>query len=71
MGKNELCRGLGELFSRYPSVDWQGVKGVRNVLAHGYFDVDHEELFAICQNDIPQLIETIRTILEDLTNGPA
>lgn len=61
----------GELLSRYPDVKWRGVMGVRNVLAHGYFQVNAEELFAICQDDIPDLIETVKTMIEDVEHGPA
>jgi uncharacterized protein with HEPN domain len=39
----------GRLLPRYPEVDWVGVKGVRDVVAHGYFDVDEDQVFAICQ----------------------
>jgi uncharacterized protein with HEPN domain len=41
----------GHLLPRYPEVDWVGVKGVRDVVAHGYFDVDADQVFAICQQD--------------------
>ncbi|KAF0219403.1 MAG: hypothetical protein FD174_2102 [Geobacteraceae bacterium] len=61
----------GNLLERYPNVEWQGVKGVRNVLAHGYFDVDVEELYSICKNDIPVLIETVKTMVKDLKDGTA
>ncbi len=40
--------------------------GMRDVLAHGYFQVNAEQLFAICQNDIPALIETVKTMIADL-----
>lgn len=60
----------GKLFSRYP-IDWRGVMGVRDVMAHGYFDVDTEELFNICRDDVPRLIETLRTMIQDLKHGPA
>ena len=40
--------------------------GVRDVIAHGYFDVDVEQVFAICKNDIPLLASTARRMLEDL-----
>jgi len=56
----------GQLLSRYPQVEWRDVMAVRNVLAHGYFDVDTEALYAICKEDIPVLIATVRTILTDL-----
>lgn len=32
----------GELFSRYPGVKWKGAMGVRDVMAHGYFQVSAE-----------------------------
>ncbi|MES1945476.1 hypothetical protein PC39_15212 [Salinisphaera sp. PC39] len=58
----------GKLLARYPGVDWTGVKGVRDVIAHGYFDVDAEQVFAICRNDIPVLIETVLAMLNDLAD---
>lgn len=51
----------GKLLSRYPGVKWRGAMGVRDVLAHGYFQVNAEQLFDICRNDIPALIETVKT----------
>ena len=59
----------GDLFSRYPGVDWRGAIGLRDVMAHGYFDVDTEELFNICRDDIPRAIETLRTMIRDLKHG--
>jgi uncharacterized protein with HEPN domain len=56
----------GRLLARYPEVKWQGVIGVRNVIAHGYFDIDVEQVFDICQKDIPVLIETLRKMVEEL-----
>ena len=45
--------------------------GVRDVLSHGYFQVNAEQLFDICQNDIPVLIETVKTMIKDVTSGTA
>ena len=52
----------GKLFARYPQVQWRGAIGLRDVLAHGYFDVDTEQLYTICKERIPVLIETIRKL---------
>ena len=57
----------GKLLARYPQVDWSGVRGVRDAFAHGYFDIDAEEVFGICQDDVPTLIETVRKMIEDLS----
>jgi uncharacterized protein with HEPN domain len=56
----------GKFLALYPTVEWSGVKGVRNVIAHGYFEIDVEEVYSICQSDIPTLISTVRKMLEDL-----
>jgi uncharacterized protein with HEPN domain len=61
----------GKLLSRYPSVKWRGAMGVRDVLAHGYFQVNAEQLFDICQNDIPALIETVKTMIGDIEHRSA
>ena len=56
----------GKLLVRYPEIEWSGVKGVRDVIAHGYFEIDAEEIFGICQTDIPALINTVRKMIEEL-----
>ena len=56
----------GELFKNYPEIEWRGVMGVRDVIAHGYFDVDVEQVFDICQHDIPELISVVERMLGDL-----
>ena len=61
----------GKLFSRYPGIDWRGAIGLRDVMAHGYFQVNVLQLFAICRDDIPRVIETLRTMIRDLKHGPA
>jgi len=59
----------GTLFSRYPGIDWRGAMGVRDVLAHGYFQVNVHQLFGICRDDIPRLIAALRTMISDLKHG--
>lgn len=56
----------GEFLIKYPQIDWKGVKGVRDVLAHNYFDIDTEEIFKICQNDVPLLLGVVQAMLRDI-----
>jgi uncharacterized protein with HEPN domain len=58
----------GKLLARYPQVDWTGVIGVRNVIAHGYFDIDVEQVYDICLKDIPTLIETAKMMIRDIAD---
>jgi uncharacterized protein with HEPN domain len=56
----------GELLARYPEIDWAGVKGVRDVIAHEYFDIDAEQIFGICQTDIPPLFNTVKKMIDEI-----
>ena len=56
-----------ELLPLYPSVEWKEVKGVRDVIAHHYFDIDANEIFGIINNDLDSLIDAIRFFREILS----
>jgi len=45
------------LSDRYPEIDWLGIKGIRNVLAHNYFSIDPQEVYKICSTEL-QALET-------------
>ena len=48
-----------ELLPLYPSIEWREVKGVRDVIAHHYFDIDANEIFTIINNDLETLKDAI------------
>jgi uncharacterized protein with HEPN domain len=54
----------GEIRQRYPDVDWRGVAGLRDILAHAYFALDDETLWKVVRVDIPQLLNLLRQIEE-------
>jgi uncharacterized protein with HEPN domain len=56
----------GKFLEKYPDIDWKGIIGVRNVLAHDYFDIDVEQIHKICYRDIPQLKKTLEHMLEEI-----
>lgn len=51
-----------EIRQRYPEVNWRGVAGLRDVLAHAYFALDEATLWKIVRADIPQLLELLEKI---------
>jgi uncharacterized protein with HEPN domain len=57
-----------ELLPLYPTIEWKEVKGVRDVIAHHYFDIDAYEIFSIINNDFDTLKEAIRFFKEVLAN---
>lgn len=56
----------GQWLTEYPEIDWRGVIGIRNVLAHDYFDIDAEEIYKICRRDVPQLLDTVQRMLRSI-----
>jgi uncharacterized protein with HEPN domain len=49
--------------SRYPSIPWKEIVGMRNRLVHGYDAVDLDVLWDTVRIDLPQLIEELERIL--------
>jgi uncharacterized protein with HEPN domain len=54
------------LLINYPGIPWGEIKGMRNIVVHDYFNIDAEEIFNTCKEDIPKLAETIDVIISDL-----
>ena len=55
-----------KLLSTYPSIDWKGVMGVRDVIAHHYFEVDPDAVYDIIKNDLDPLKKAIDFFMEQL-----
>jgi uncharacterized protein with HEPN domain len=63
----EAAKGIPEeIRQRYPEVDWRGVAGLRDVLAHAYFALDEATLWKIVCTDVPKLLLQLGRILQDL-----
>ena len=48
----------------HPDVDWKGMAGLRDILAHAYFGLDDETLWDIVRSKVPQLQDQVRRILD-------
>lgn len=55
-----------QLLVNYPEVDWKGVMGIRDIIAHHYFDLDESIVFDVVKNRLPGLLATIDKIIDDL-----
>jgi uncharacterized protein with HEPN domain len=61
----------GKLLERFPEINWPGVKGTRDILAHDYSGIDHEEIYHICLNDLQPLKHAVIRMREELADGAA
>ena len=48
----------------YDEINWENIMRLRDVVSHHYEKIDHEIIFDICKNHLPQLIKTIRNMLK-------
>lgn len=49
----------GELLKERPEISWVDVMGIRNHIAHGYFDIDGDIIFNTVKNDLNDLQKAI------------
>jgi uncharacterized protein with HEPN domain len=55
-----------KLLCNYSSIPWKKIMGIRNIIAHHYFDVDVEVVFNIIKNDLHPLLQIIGQIKSEL-----
>lgn len=54
------------LLKNYPSISWENIMGMRNRIAHGYFEIDIDIISDALKNDIPPLLTTIKQMKNDV-----
>ena len=51
------------LASNFTEIPWRSIIGMRNHIAHGYFEIDSDVVFEAITNDIPPLLTTINNAI--------
>ena len=60
-----------QLLPTYPSIKWKQVMGVRDIIAHHYFDVDIDVIYQIIHDDLTPLLEAIRFFIKEMSERDA
>ena len=50
--------------ARHPTIEWAGMRGMRNILVHDYAGILLDQVWAVVQYRIPGLIASLHTILK-------
>ena len=58
----------GELLVLRTEIPWKRVMGMRDHIAHGYFDIDAEVVFQTIKNNISPLLKAVRFFISYLEN---
>ena len=51
----EQIKTNGLLLCQYEEVPWRNIKGMRDHIAHGYFDINVDFIWDVIQNDLTPL----------------
>lgn len=54
-----------EVRQAHPEIPWRQIVATRNVLIHGYIGIDDDVLWSIVQDDVPGLLDSLRTLLHE------
>lgn len=50
-----------EIRDKNKNINWSGIIGMRNIIAHGYFIVDSDIIWLTIQERLPELFEQIKS----------
>jgi uncharacterized protein with HEPN domain len=53
-----------EIRNKAPDIPWRQIIGMRNILIHGYFDVNWDQVWHVVANDLEPLRGKIIKLLE-------
>ena len=64
----KLLKDYGQFLDQHPDVPWRSMKGMRNRIAHGYFEIDLDVVWETVKTALPQLLEYLPDIRKNSDN---
>ena len=55
-----------QLLPLRPEIPWKAVKGMRDHIAHGYFDINTDLVWDVVKNDLPALRDAVDYFIDNL-----
>ena len=63
----EATKNIPQSFrEKYPKVPWRDISGFRDVVIHGYFQVNIDKVWRVIKEDLPDLKQKILKVKKDL-----
>lgn len=62
----KVMDGYADFAQANAQVPWRSMRGMRNRIAHGYFDINLEVVWATVQTALPEMLQQLEAIVENL-----
>lgn len=59
----------GDVRDRNPEIEWRKIAGLRDILAHTYFQIENEIIWDVVQNKVSPLLTKVNQLLENQRDG--
>ncbi len=64
----KVMDGYAEFAQAHPEVPWRSMRGMRNRIAHGYFDINLDVVWDTVQTALPELLKQLPAGRQDADN---
>ncbi len=64
----KVMDGYAEFAQAHPEVQWRNMRGMRNRIAHGYFEVNLDVVWNTVQTALPELLKQLPAGRQDADN---
>jgi uncharacterized protein with HEPN domain len=64
----KAMEGYAVFTQAHPEVPWRNMRGMRNRMAHGYFDIDLHVVWETTQEWVPELVKQLPAVRQDAEN---
>lgn len=61
----KVMDGYAAFTQAHPQVRWRSMRGMRNRIAHGYFDINLDVVWETVQTALPELLKQLPAVRQD------
>lgn len=65
----KVMDGYNNFTQEHPDIQWRGMRGMRNRIAHGYFEINLEVVWQTVQEALPVLLEQLKAVRHNVPNN--
>ena len=62
----KMIKDHGAFIAQHPEIPWSSMKGMRNRIAHGYFDINLDVVWETVQTALPTLRNDLARVLQSV-----